>query len=450
MPSLLRSAAYRVTIIYSVAFALAVALLGAGIYYAFHNALLEQLDSRIDNEMIELTSEYQQGGLQALEAAITLREQDGLTGELGYALFDGAARRIAGKLDTPLPAPGARDIVFIDPREGPDPARAQVRSLGDGLNLVVAADREPIEAVNSTVFSFLLLALVAVLLIGLAGALILGAYLRKRLGGITTAAQAIMAGDLSQRMSISPRDDEFDHLSATLNAMLDRIGVLMENLRQVSGDIAHDLRTPLSRLHTRLEQALTSGQDSAGMQAAIADALAKTVEILTLFAAILRISEVESRKRGQAMQDCELSALLEDICQSFAPALEDGCRVLQWRIAPGLVITGDRELLAQAVINLLENAQKHTPRGTLVSVKLACINGRVQLSVADNGPGVSARDRERISGRFIRLEQARATPGNGLGLNLVAAIADLHGAELAFRDNEPGLQILLRFPESAS
>jgi signal transduction histidine kinase len=278
---------------------------------------------------------------------------------------------------------------------------------------------------------------------------LLGAYLRKRLGRISATAQAIVAGDLSQRMPLSKRNDEFDRLAATLNAMLDRIAALMESLRQVSNDVAHDLRTPLSRLRTRLEIALSEIGDAQAPRCALQDALERTDELLALFSAILRISEVESQRLKESFERFDLSAEIEELCQSFAAPIEEGGRSLRWRVEPGLQLRGDCELIAQAVVNLLDNAQKHTPAGTRISVVLARSDERIRLEVADDGPGVPAAERTRITGRFVRLESARSTAGHGLGLNLVAAIALLHEAQLHFDDCRPGLIVVLTLPEAA-
>jgi signal transduction histidine kinase len=445
MSRLVKSAAYRVAITYSAAFALAIVLLGLVLYLAFHRELLVQVDDQLHNETLELTGEFQEGGLSQLLEAIGEREGASLSGEIGYALFDKAGKRIAGHMNTERPSPNVRDIVFIDPKEGPDPARASVALLDGGLTLVVAADREPLERVNRLVLSLLIVALAAVIGIGLAGGLILGGYLGRRLKGIAGTAQGIMAGDLTQRIEVSRRDDEFDRLAVTLNAMLDRIGELMSNLRQVSSDLAHDLRTPLARLHTRLETALASDADSAAMRAEIEDSLARTDEILSLFAAILRISEIESGRLKRNFASFEFSALVDDLCESFAPAIEDGGRHLKWDVEPGILYRGDRDLLAQALVNLLENAQKHTPQGTEIAVTLLHEGDRITLTVSDNGPGVPLHELTRITGRFIRLDAARNTPGNGLGLSLVVAIATLHGARLDLRART-GLHVTLSFP----
>lgn len=444
MTSVFRSTAYRIALVYSIAFALVMVLLGALGWYTLHQALVRQLDASIAGEVGELVAEYRDEGMPGLREAIAEREIAGISNSMGYAVFDVAGKRVAGHLDTPMPHIGATHIVFKDPREGSDPALARVRSLGDGLRLVVAADLEPIESIDDTMLSISMGALAAVLLIGIGGALLLGGYLRARLGRISGAARAIMAGDLRRRITVSGRHDEIDDLALTLNDMLDRIGDLLENLQQVSTDIAHDLRRPLSRLSTRLERALSDDIDARGMRQAIKDARESTDELLVMFSAILRISEIESRELQNVFKTFDLSDLVTEVCQSYGPAFEDEDRSLAWDIEDALTVNGDRELMAQALVNLLENAMKHTPADTRVQVSLsATAAGKVSLVVADTGPGVADSDRDRIAGRFVRLETARNTPGNGLGLNLVAAIVSLHDGDLAFEDNEPGLRVVI-------
>lgn len=446
MAGVFSSAAYRVALVYSVAFMLLMLLVGTSVYFAFHAALIDQLDSNVASESAELRDDYRHRGVEGLTTAIAQREQSSPANNLGYALFDKGGRKIAGRLETSLPAEGAMELTFVDPREGPDLARASVLRLDNGMTLVVAADQAPVEGINKTMFSLLLSAFFAALVIGICGALVLGRYLQVRLGRIRVAAQGIMAGDMNQRIATSERNDEFDQLAVTLNAMLDRIGALLINLQQVSGDIAHDMRTPLSRLRNRLELARDNAESHVDRAAAIENALVAVDELLAMFSAILRISEVESGQPKRAFRSFDLSAMVQDVCQSYGPAIEDNGRSLRWDVEPGIELTGDRELLAQALINLVENAQKHTPPGTAIHVTLGHADDEVVISVCDAGPGVNESDLERITGRFIRLEQARSTPGNGLGLNLVAAITALHEGRLVFGDNAPGLVATILLP----
>jgi signal transduction histidine kinase len=221
--------------------------------------------------------------------------------------------------------------------------------------------------------------------------------------------------------------------------MLDRITQLMENLRQVSSDVAHDLRTPLLRLRNQLEQVGT-------VEGAARRAIEQGDALLALFASILRIAEIESGALTWSFVPTDISALARDMAESYAPALFDGGRVLTWTIDADVLVVGDRTLLAQAIINLLDNAGRHTPPGTNIELVLSCDARLAFLSIADNGPGVAHADRERILQRFVRGEASRTTPGNGLGLSLVSAVAAAHGGGVAVNDNEPGFRLLLTLP----
>jgi signal transduction histidine kinase len=230
--------------------------------------------------------------------------------------------------------------------------------------------------------------------------------------------------------------------------MLDRIEALVENLREVSSDIAHDLRTPLARLRNRLESgalAIEAGP-AAGI---IDDAILRVDEVLSLFAAILRIAEVESGETRRRFEQVEMSALVLELAESYAPAIQDGGRTLLWSVEPALTVVGDRELIAQAGVNLLENAQRHTPEGTIIRMTLTAVGRSVCLRVVDNGPGVARSQLGWIVKRFARLDQSRSTAGYGLGLNLVSAIARLHGGKLMLQ-SDGGFSATLQLPQPAN
>lgn len=450
MRKLVGSAAYRIAFAYSCGVALAILLLGVVVYFAADADFRRQQDVGIAAESATLIRAYQEEGIGDLREEIAEREIGNAINSFGYVLFDASGHRIAGSLDTPRPPLGWHNITFLDPREGPDPARAFARDLPDGSRLVVAADSEAVERIDGTILALFGGAFVLIVLIGVVGALILGGYLRARLGRISGTAQAIVSGELDRRVPVSPRQDEFDQVSLALNAMLDRIARLLDNLRQVSSDVAHDLRTPLARLRNQLEEALAGPAGGRAHTTALEHAIEQSDALLVLFAAILRISEIEAGSLAATFAPVDLSHLAADLAESFAPAITDGGRTLTTAIAPGIVVHGDRELLAQAVINLLDNAQRHTPEGTQISLDLAATPGGVLLSVGDEGPGVAPQDRARIVQRFTRLEASRTTPGHGLGLNLVSAIASAHGAELRVEDNHPGLRVSLRFLRNAA
>lgn len=436
MGSLRSSAAYRIAFTYACAFIGAVLLLGVAVYFAADAEFRQQRDQAISAEVADLLRE---GGGPELRSELAERRGTRATGGFMYALFDPGGSRVAGTLDTAMPAPGFSMIMFNDPKEGPDVARADTRVLADGTRLVVAVDSESVEAIDATILTLFGAVFVAMLAIGLVGALLLGRYLRRRLDAITATANDIMAGDLAQRMPVGGNGDEFNSVASALNAMLDRIAGLMENLRQVSSDVAHDLRTPLLRLRGQLE--LVGHVDGAAQKS-----IELGDELMRLFASILRIAEVEGGGIERQFQPVDLSLLTEDVAETFLPAMADSGRSLEWIISPNVRVLGDRELLAQAIANLLDNARIHTPSGTAVDLRLYADQTNVLLSVSDDGPGVPAEDRAKILRRFFRGEASRSTPGNGLGLSLVGAVARSHGGEVRIGDSVPGLCVTIELP----
>ncbi|WP_242138073.1 HAMP domain-containing sensor histidine kinase [Sphingomonas sp. TREG-RG-20F-R18-01] len=440
MASVRASAAYRIAFTCSAAFALAILLLGGAVYLAADSAFRTQRDSAIQEAIVALKS---QPDLAALRREVSEREASASTEALGFAVFDRAGRRIAGSMVTSRPPLGWSTIVFRDPAEGEDSAHALAVARDDGSRIVVAADSETIEVIDATILELFSVAFVAVLLVGLCGALLLGSYLRRRLGAISRTARAVVAGDLAQRVPIGAADDEFDQVGHALNTMLDRIAHLMENLRQVSSDVAHDLRTPLLRLRNRLEQVGT-------VEGAAEKAIEQGDALLALFTAILRISEVEGGALVQSFAPVDLSLLATDVAESYAPAMADSDHALSWSIEPGICVLGHRELLAQAIGNLLDNVRVHTGQGTAARLILAGIGTVAQVTVVDDGPGVPAADHERILQRFARTEASRTKAGNGLGLSLVAAITAAHGGTIAIARGTVGLGVTLALPRSHS
>ncbi len=429
--------------VYSLAFALATLVLGGAVYYAAHAAFARQLDASIEQAADGLMPDYRDDGISGLVEAVDQREKRG-PDALAYAVFDPHGGRIGGQLELSMPQPGWRKIVFRDPVEGPDPARALVRALPGGYRVVVAADLEPLEQIDDTILTLFGIAFAALLLIGLAGALLLGSYLRRRLARIEATASGIVAGDLSRRTKLGPRNDEFDRVAASLNAMLDRISGLVANLRQVTSDLAHDLRTPLARLRNQLE-GLNRTIDPTERRAAVDAAVEGADEVLRLFEAILRISELEegSLRRGFARVD--LCRLLGELGETHVALAEDVDKSLSTDAADHCFAEGDRELIAQALINLIENALRHTPPGAAIIVGARTEGDSVIAFVRDSGPGIPAGERQRVLERFVRLEASRSTPGHGLGLSLVSAIARAHDAELTLTNDESGFDVAMRF-----
>jgi signal transduction histidine kinase len=423
-------------------------ILGVAVLYATHVAFSRQIDTNIDQASDALLIEYRGDGLDGVLEAISQQRGPGPI-SLGTALFAPDGRRMAGNLVARMPAPGWQQITFMDPREGPDRARARTFVLRGGYRLVVAADLEALESIDRTIFEMFAVAFAALMILGVVGAFGLALYLRKRLQRIETTAGAIIAGDLSQRAFVGEADDEFDRVAVSLNAMLDRIAALVANLRQVSSDLAHDLRTPLARLRNQLE-AMRQDRSDADRGELLGLAIEQTDEVLSLFEAILRISELEEGALQRAFSLLDLSALIAEIGDLHLAMAEDCDHAMVVSVAPELKVHGDRELIAQAVINLIENALRHTPAGSTIELAAGHEGDRTTIVVRDNGPGISEAERGQVLQRFTRLEAARSTPGHGLGLSLVAAIAGLHRAELALEDAGPGLLVRLSFGNSAA
>ena len=439
MKGFTRSAAYRIAFAYSAAFALAILVLGTAVYFAADHEFRRQRDVAISAEADRVAG---LGRLAAVAREVEMRSRTRGREAFLYALFDPHGRRVAGQLEADAPEPGRADIVFQDARDPADVARAATVPLGAGWRLTVGVDAEPVERVNETILLLFGIAFAVVVAVGSAGALLLGGYLRRRLSSISGTAAAIVAGDLHRRVPVSERGDEFDEVGKAVNAMLDRIGRLMESLRQVSADVAHDLRTPLVRLRAQLE--LVGVEEGAAERA-----LEQGDQLLAMFAAVLRIAEVEG---GTAIikAPVDLGRTAIDVAEAYQPAFTDAGRALHWAIAPDAAVIGDDQLLAQALVNLLDNARIHTPRGTNVGIELSTADDQVSLSVVDDGPGVPAADHARILERFARSEASRTTPGHGLGLSLVAAIAAVHGGAVEVSDNAPGLRVTITLPRTRS
>ena len=444
MPKVRRSAAYRLAFGYTALCALAVLVTGLGVYYAASALLRQDFDRAIVQEMASLEREYGEGGRPDLIDALT--RHTGRTGNgFRYALFDPAGQPVLRQATLPRASPGWGETQ----REGSDPpwhARLLTVRLSGGETLIVAADTRDLDRLRDRLFGLLAAGFVLILGLGAAGTLLFGRHLRRRLEAISSTAEVIMAGDLTHRISVGPSGDEFDRAGESLNLMLDRIAQLVENLRQVSSDVAHDLRTPLQRLRGAVELGLNGPQQITALRCALEKAQVQSEAALALFEAVLRICEVEAGGARQRFEPIELGQLAASMCEMYGPALEDGGRTVLCANGDPVMVRGDCELLVQLVTNLLDNAALHTPPGTTVTVSTRADAAGAELVVADTGPGVPEADRDRIVRRFVRLNHGRTTKGHGLGLNLVTAIAAAHGGRIAVEDNKPGLRVTLSLP----
>ncbi|WP_095011426.1 HAMP domain-containing sensor histidine kinase [Tsuneonella mangrovi] len=438
-----QSAAYRIAVVSAACFALATLLIGATVLYAVHTAFLKQIDDTIEQASVSLVGEFNSERYVGLTEAIAVREASAANA-LEFAVFSSRGKKIAGHMELAEPPIGWSRITFEDPLEGPDAARALATRLPDGNKLVVAADLEPLDHLDETILVVFAFAFAGTLALGAIFALMLGRYLRRRLDGIAKGSIAFASSNFGGRADVTERGDEFDQVAISLNAMLDRIEALLANLRQVTSDLAHDMRTPLTQLRGQLETLLNAPEAERGDHAEAA--IDKCEDILRLFSAILRISEVEGGGIQKHFREVDLAELTQAIAEAHEPAAEESGHTLELHNDPGqALVPGDRDLLAQALSNLVENAMRHTPVGSTIRIGASMQGKRVSLFVADNGPGIVREDRARAMQRFVRLDGARSTPGHGLGLSLVEAVAEAHSARLELDDAQPGLAVRLIF-----
>jgi len=440
----LRSAAFRLAVLQALLFALIALTLFLVSWFAARHYIENQLRQTIADEFAEVIAH------PAAQRAGSIRRSLAQVprGAYDYSLFDARHNLIVGDI---LKEPAA-GWSTIEQNEGLRDGRDLVRRIlvfaavqDDGNTVVVGRDLasvDQLDALLKSVFTWAGLAAVVLALVG--GMVTAGGYLR-RVEAIADAASRIAAGDLAARVAVTGRGDEFDRLAFSLNGMLERIQSLVEGLRQVSNDIAHDLRTPLTHMRQRLEAAMEEATSVEAYSKACERAVADVDSVLDTFAALLRIAKVESRQRREGFADVALSALLERLVDDYRPVMEDEERAFTVEIATGIHVHGDALLLTQMLVNLLENALHHTPQGTPVSVKLAATEQGYRLIIEDAGAGIPPQERSRVLKRFVRLDAARSSPGSGLGLSLVAAVADLHGIALALDDADPGLRVHLDF-----
>jgi signal transduction histidine kinase len=453
-PSILRTQAYRIVLVYVAVFAVSVTALIAFTYWNTKRALDAQTDQIIAAEITGLSEQYQQLGLRGLADVVISRSAHGGPGL--YLLANGVKQPIVGNLDAwPASMEHPDNFVEFDYQRRIQNqletrrARGRVFRLAGGINLLVAQDiheRYQTEQLFTTTLPW---TVGLVLLFGLVGGALMSRNMLARLDSINRTSGEIMAGDLSRRVPIGAAHDEFDSLAENLNAMLDRIERLMKGVREVTDSVAHDLRTPLNRLRNRLEATLRHLDPASQGTAEIEAAVAETDQLITTFNALLLIAEADAGVSRGEMTPIDLTHVAGDIAELYAPLAEEKGVSLQVSPSGATTIDGNRSLISQALANLVDNAIKYTPSGGQVNVTVAESPLGVELRVADTGPGIAQAERARVVERFVRLEASRNSPGTGLGLSLVAAVARLHDARLLLEDNNPGLRAIIRFPRAA-
>ena len=448
-----RSAGFRFGAVYALLLSISAMALALFLWWATAGLLDRQTEAAINADAQGLSERWADGGLPALVVTIEDRLAQNIDDDAIYLLADSKMKRIVGNLASWPPAVTTAGPWYELPvmRAGMTSlANVQRYELPGGYHLLIGRDVQVRSQLRKMLTDALLWAAVVVLLMATIGALVIRSLFRRTLANISATAAAIAGGDFAQRVRLTGRGDEFDQLAEVINDMLDRIGRLMDGVRQVSNAIAHDLRTPITRARTRLEDAAIHASSADDLRAAIERATQDLDGIVGVFQALLRIAEIEAGSRRSSFARLDLPPLLDEIAELYGAVAEDRGVTLTLDMPPEIAAYGDKAMIQQAIANLVDNAVKFSPAGGTVRLA-ASVSTMIYIVVSDEGPGIPLQDREKATDRFYRGESARSTPGSGLGLSLVLAVAQLHGGELRLDDNQPGLKatLILPLPEEA-
>jgi len=456
---LFRTTAFKLTLVYLTVFALFAAAVLAYFAWNTRRLITEQITQTVDAEIRALTEEYELGGIRRLTFAIDARGRRPdsylylLTTSAGEGLGGNVGSLTAGILERN----GWTETAYRrleDLEQTVHHALVQIVQLPGGFRMLVGRDLEERDRMQSIVITAGQWSLAIVVLLGIAGGVFVMRRVLKRVDAMTATTQTIMHGDLSGRLPVAGTGDELDRLADNLNNMLERIEALMRGLQEVSDNIAHDLKTPLTRLRNRCEEALRTAEDESQYRAALEGTIEESDALIRTFNALLMIARAESGHARDDMSEFDAAEVARGIGELYEPLADDKGLVLKVDAPAAAPVRGNRELVSQALANLVDNAIKYAaPDRTRraahpeIVVRAAAGEGdRILLTVSDAGPGIPVADRRRAVERFVRLEQSRSQPGSGLGLSLAQAVAHLHGGELTLEDNRPGLRTTISLP----
>jgi signal transduction histidine kinase len=449
LKTLIRTSVFRLTLGYMALFGASAIALFAFIYWSTLGVLQRQTNAVIEAEIDGLAEQYERRGIAGLADIINervARDEEHLS---VYLLADAIGQPIAGNVSYwPRNLGDDADWVdFVHEHNGIEtPVRAKVLRVAQGFRLLVGRDVREIADIDRVLRRASVYGLTLTMGLSLLVGFLMAVSSQRRLAELNRTTRQIMAGDLHRRAPIGGGHDEHDELAANINAMLDQIESLLEGMRHVGDSVAHDLRSPLTRLRNRLETLAAAEQPR---REDLLDCAHQLDHVLDTFNALLRIARVESGAHRAAFAAVDLGRIVTDVCELYQAAADTRQLELHCNAATAVEVLGDRELLAQALTNLLDNAIKYTPSGGSVTVTLECTDDRAKVSIADSGPGIPAADHERVLQRFTRLDRSRSLPGNGLGLALVKAVATQHHGKLILGDNAPGLIVTLELPALA-
>lgn len=451
-PRLFGTSAFRLAAATVAAFLAAAALIVVVILWQVNGLLTEQVLSGLDAERSEIESHATGGDAAAITETITARSRP--EGPALYFLAGTDGRKLAGNLSRLPPeiagSASGGTFHYETPLSTERLGVAIPVKIAGGLTLVIGRDIEDQRVIADRIRRGVLFGFGVLSLIALAGGLFASRMMLRRVDTINQTSRSIMGGDLSRRIPLTGAADEFDDLATNLNAMIERIELLMNSLREVSDNIAHDLKTPLNRLRNRAEAALIDGRGPEAHREGLERTIDEADDLIKTFNALLLIARLEAGAFDASKESFDVAALVADAAELYEPVAEEAGVALTCSTSDVPAIVANRQLVSQAVINLIENALKYGRRPgdkeAAIAVAVAAPAGAVEISVADRGPGIVAADRERVLRRFVRLEECRTPPGTGLGLSLVAAVARLHGGSVRLEDNAPGLRAVLVLP----
>jgi signal transduction histidine kinase len=452
---LLSTTAFKLSLVYMVASAL---FAGGLIVYVGWNArrlIDEQIGQTLTAQSAALQDQYRVGGIRRLTSVVERRARE--PGAFLFLLHGTQGETLAGnitgvRMESFTPGMTVETTYQRIEEEGQlRGALVRAVSLPAGNRLLVGRDLEERERFNDVLNQAIRILIGALLVFGVLGAFVVARRALARMDAMTASGQTIMEGDLTQRLPVAGSGDEIDRLAISLNAMLDRISLLMQGMKEVSDNIAHDLKTPLTRLRNSAEEALRTAASREEYRAALERTIEESDGLIRIFNALLSIARAEAGSGSDAFREVDVSGLLTDLAEIYEPAAEEAGARLVANVAPGLTAQGNRELLGQAVANLIDNVLKYglppvTGAPAEISLAAHAGDGRLFISVADRGEGVPEADRGKVLERFQRLDRSRNKPGSGLGLSLAAAVARLHKGELRLDGNEPGLRATLELP----